>query len=657
MMFNRLGGIFFWGSSGDEPKDLDAVESQRIERQQAAKRIRRSKSAPNSGRSCSVSDSSKGGQGTGEETKSACLPNIFKMQQKNSDKYKDQNNQQEQITTPPISSPDSNPPPYQDSLQYINCDPASNNLENVPVNKCHKDEWSDTKDETTVPLLEKIQNNKSYPKPTDDVDGMGPSDMAGSDYECSERVVINVSGLRFETQLRTLNQFPETLLGNPQKRNRYYDPLRNEYFFDRNRPSFDAVLYYYQSGGRLRRPVNVPLDVFSEEIKFYELGDDAIQKYREDEGFIKEEEKPLPTNIFQRRVWLLFEYPESSTSARLIAIFSVVVILMSIVIFCLETLPEFKKYRYLNKTSETGNSTTPSIEEDDIPQFNEPFFIIETCCIIWFTFELLVRYASCPGKLGFFKNVMNLIDIVAIIPYFITLGTVIADEGKSNNQAMSLAILRVIRLVRVFRIFKLSRHSKGLQILGQTLRASMRELGLLIFFLFIGVILFSSAVYFAEADAESTHFHSIPDAFWWAVVTMTTVGYGDMRPIGVWGKLVGSLCAIAGVLTIALPVPVIVSNFNYFYHREAENDDKTNYHHVQSCPNYSNSKKSSIASSGSENIMEMEEGSSFINVNSDRSKENHTNKWLLEVNQNTEVVEKDDGMADRNKERDSDRND
>nr|1T1D_A Chain A, PROTEIN (POTASSIUM CHANNEL KV1.1) [Aplysia californica] len=100
-----------------------------------------------------------------------------------------------------------------------------------------------------------------------------------------ERVVINVSGLRFETQLKTLNQFPDTLLGNPQKRNRYYDPLRNEYFFDRNRPSFDAILYFYQSGGRLRRPVNVPLDVFSEEIKFYELGENAFERYREDEGF------------------------------------------------------------------------------------------------------------------------------------------------------------------------------------------------------------------------------------------------------------------------------------------------------------------------------------------------------------------------------------
>jgi hypothetical protein len=59
---------------------------------------------------------------------------------------------------------------------------------------------------------------------------------------------LQVSGLRFETQLRTLNQFPDTLLGDPDRRIRYFDPLRNEYFFDRNRPSFDAILYYYQSG-------------------------------------------------------------------------------------------------------------------------------------------------------------------------------------------------------------------------------------------------------------------------------------------------------------------------------------------------------------------------------------------------------------------------
>jgi len=73
-------------------------------------------------------------------------------------------------------------------------------------------------------------------------------------------------------------------------------------------------------------------------------------------------------------------------------------------------------------------------------------------------------------------------------------------------EATSLAVLRVIRLVRVFRIFKLSRHSRGLQILGKTIRASMRELGLLVFFLFICVVLFSSAVFFAEAGTPDSQF-------------------------------------------------------------------------------------------------------------------------------------------------------
>ncbi|RWS25347.1 potassium voltage-gated channel protein Shaker-like isoform X6 [Leptotrombidium deliense] len=259
----------------------------------------------------------------------------------------------------------------------------------------------------------------------------------------------------------------------------------------------------------------------------------------------------------------------------------------------METLPFFKHYKvyvWHNKTK---------IVEDESPSITEPFFIVETICIIWFSFELIVRFIFCPSKLSFIKDVMNVIDLFSILPYFITLATMFVEEenqeqikielfsaGDKQSQTTSLAILRVIRLVRVFRIFKLSRHSKGLQILGMTLRASMRELGLLMFFLFIGVILFSSAVFYAEAGNERSHFKSIPDAFWWAVVTMTTVGYGDMRPVGAWGKLVGSLCALAGVLTLALPVPVIVSNFNYFYHREMDHDelDSINTKHVPSCP-------------------------------------------------------------------------
>lgn len=401
--------------------------------------------------------------------------------------------------------------------------------------------------------------------------------------EKDEKVVINVSGLMFETQLSTLNKFPDTLLGDPMKRITYFDPMRNEYFFDRNRPAFDGILYYYQSGGRIRRPANVPLDVFANEIVFYELGHEAMEQFREDEGFIKEAEVLLPTNELQRQFWLLFEYPESSSAARSVALVSVFVIVISIFIFCLETLPEFREDAdFLQGLNQMANGTQEgSVAQpaatDLVAYFTDPFFIVETICIIWFCFEVCVRFVVCPSKSEFFNNIMNIIDIVSIIPYFVTLGTDLAttpDDDMNSSQNMSLAILRIIRLVRVFRIFKLSRHSKGLQILGQTLKASMQELGLLIFFLFIGVILFSSAIYFAEVDEPQTQFVSIPDGFWWAVVTMTTVGYGDMCPITMGGKMVGTLCAIAGVLTIALPVPVIVSNFNYFYHRETEQEEK-----------------------------------------------------------------------------------
>ncbi|XP_067446323.1 shaker-related potassium channel tsha2-like [Thunnus thynnus] len=400
-------------------------------------------------------------------------------------------------------------------------------------------------------------------------------ELEPAEQECSERVVINISGLRFETQLKTLSRFPTTLLGDPRKRMRFFDPLRNEYFFDRNRPSFDAILYYYQSGGRLRRPVSVPVDIFLEEIKFYEIDEEAVELFRDDEGLTREEERPMPTNEYQRQLWLLFEYPESSGPARMIAIVSVVVILISIVIFCLETLPEFREV-----SEGFGDHHNGSSDALELSPFTDPFFMVETLCVVWFSFEFTMRFLSCPSKPAFFKNLMNLIDVVAIAPYFITLSLDLAEHQGSSQQAASLAILRVIRLVRVFRIFKLSRHSKGLQILGQTLHASLRELGLLIFFLIIGVVLFSSSVYFAEADDPDSGFSSIPDAFWWAVVTMTTVGYGDMCPSTIGGKFVGSLCAIAGVLTIALPVPVIVSNFNYFYHRENEEEENVQYVHV-----------------------------------------------------------------------------
>lgn len=333
------------------------------------------------------------------------------------------------------------------------------------------------------------------------------------------KVVINISGQRYETFEQTLDIFPDTLLGDKQRRKDFYDPVNNEFFFDRNRVCFESILAYYQTSGVLIRPPGIPRKVFISDIRFFDLGEQALLKAGDGlEQRVEKSKRPLPKNNIQRNVWELFEHPDTSGLARGVAIWSVTIIILSIVLFCVETLPQFQE-----ESPETTNST--SVRGEAKKKTENPFFVIETFCISWFTLEYVIRFVFSPNKWRFFISVLNMIDLISIIPYYISLPM----EDSSN--VSSLAVLRSVRLVRVFRIFKLSRYSRGLQILGHTLKASLRELGLLFFFLCMGVILFSSAVYYAEISNEDENvFLSIPHSFWWAIITMTTVGYGDMTP-------------------------------------------------------------------------------------------------------------------------------
>ncbi|CAL8093714.1 unnamed protein product [Orchesella dallaii] len=410
-------------------------------------------------------------------------------------------------------------------------------------------------------------------------------------HEDCVTVRINVSGQIFEPQLRTLKQFPSTLLGDPKRMLQYYDPDNDEFFFDRHRTCFESILYYYQTGGMIRRPHTVHLDVFIEEVKFYDLGTRIISQLESNEGFCVDEEKSLPKNLLTRKLWLLFEYPESSYQARIFAYCSILVVCLSVFEFCIGTMPSFQKS--VNGSTVQGVYIDSVSYDETFFDIFDPFLLTETICIVFFVFEYVIRAFTCPQFFPFFKDLTNIIDLVAIMPYFLDLLYKIPNDtapssGKTkSSKAGSLTILRIIRLVRVFRILKLSRHNRGLKILGKTLKASFRELGLLVFFLFIGVIVFSSLMYFAEAYAGSSQFTSIPAGFWFSVVTMTTLGYGDLVPKESYGKIVGSLCAIAGVLTISLPVPVIVSNFNMFYSREeTKTSTETQYYHVAQCPFY-----------------------------------------------------------------------
>ncbi|XP_029108369.1 potassium voltage-gated channel subfamily C member 1-like isoform X1 [Scleropages formosus] len=440
----------------------------------------------------------------------------------------------------------------------------------------------------------------------------------------TERVVINVGGVRHQTYRSTLRTLPGTRLAwlaEPDAPGRFdYDPVAGEFFFDRHPGVFAHILNYYRTG-RLHCPADVCGPLYEEELAFWGIDETDVEpccwmtyrQHRDAEEALDsfgggapepghedgdaeggacggepadgDDDLEMTKRLamgdpgegraggvcrrWQRRVWALFDDPYSSKYARWVAFASLFFILVSITTFCLETHEAFNPITNRTEQEEVDNVTLQHVYQETETVVYLTY--IEGVCVVWFTFEFLMRITFCPDKSEFIRNALNIIDFVAILPFYLEVGL----SGLSSKAAKDvLGFLRVVRFVRILRIFKLTRHFVGLRVLGHTLRASTNEFLLLIIFLALGVLIFATMIYYAERigaqpndprASEHTHFKNIPIGFWWAVVTMTTLGYGDMYPQTWSGMLVGALCALAGVLTIAMPVPVIVNNFGMYY--------------------------------------------------------------------------------------------
>jgi len=189
-------------------------------------------------------------------------------------------------------------------------------------------------------------------------------------------------------------------------------------------------------------------------------------------------------------------------------------------------------------------------------QYPRVFSWVEFFSVLVFSVEYILRLWSITenpryarplaGRLRFALTPMALVDFLAIAPSFFYAEFIVA---------------RGVRLLRVFRILKLGHYSRAVRNLGAALYSKRAELTVTVFAILVLLVLAASVMYYAEKDAQPGAFSSIPAAMWWGIVTLTTVGYGDMTPATTLGKIAGGVVAIFGIGLVALPAGILGSAF------------------------------------------------------------------------------------------------
>lgn len=197
-------------------------------------------------------------------------------------------------------------------------------------------------------------------------------------------------------------------------------------------------------------------------------------------------------------------------------------IVLSLVSFAIETLP--------------GNSP-------ELVQFLADF---EFFCVITFSAEYLLRIVMAPRPFQYIFSFYGIIDLLAILPFYL-------------SKALDMRALRAFRIFRIFRALKLIRYHRALQRITIAARIVREELILFMIIVIIFIYLTAAGIYYFENEAQPEAFSSIFHSFWWAIVTLTTVGYGDIYPITVGGKVFTFFVVIIGVGIVTIPAGIVAS--------------------------------------------------------------------------------------------------
>ncbi|XP_061102728.1 potassium voltage-gated channel subfamily G member 4a [Conger conger] len=424
-----------------------------------------------------------------------------------------------------------------------------------------------------------------------------PQDLLAVDH--AAQAVINVGGNRYAFPWTTLEQFPLTRLGRLRFCSSYeeivqvcddYDEAAGEFFFDRS-PSAFRVILNFLAAGKLRLLREMCALSLSDELaywgvemaymercckrKMYTRMDEAAERERREEERRRRNAQagpPVEETRYRRVMgWLrdTVENPHSGVPGKVFACLSVIMVVITVVSLCISTMPDLR-------------------EEEDRGECSQKcyhMFIVETVCVAWFSLEFFLRFLQARSKLAFARGPLNIIDALAILPYYVSLLVEDEDEGSPQHERPGGGkgyldklglVLRIMRALRILYVMRLARHSLGLQTLGLTVRRSTREFGLLLLFLCVAVTLFSPLVHLAESElTPGAHdFSSIPACYWWAIISMTTVGYGDMVPRSLPGQVVALSSILSGILIMAFPATSIFHMFSRSYQELKQEHDR-----------------------------------------------------------------------------------
>lgn len=199
--------------------------------------------------------------------------------------------------------------------------------------------------------------------------------------------------------------------------------------------------------------------------------------------------------------------------------------------------------------------TVESIEQE----YGVYFFWFEVFSVAVFTIEYVIRiWASSSqekyakpfwGRVKYMLTPLALIDLLAILPFYLAITT------------FDLRFIRTLRVFRLLRLLKIARYSTSIQLFGKVLKSRKEDLVVTVAIVLVLMILSASFIYFAENQAQPENFPDIPSSMWWAIVTLTTVGYGDVYPVTTLGKVFAAGIAMLGIGMFALPTGILGASF------------------------------------------------------------------------------------------------